>query len=80
MDIEMIDNTVDTLERKIDRLIEICSNLKNENNELRDKIEDLEQELQNKIEAEGRQEEHREIVQAKIDSLLMKLNDFSELS
>ncbi|MBU0995714.1 MAG: cell division protein ZapB [Proteobacteria bacterium] len=80
MDISRIYNTVDALEGKIDHLLEVCNNLKNKNNELQDRIEDLEQELQNKIEAEGRQAEQKEMVQAKIDSLLVKLNDFSELS
>ena len=79
MIIGRIQNTVESLEGKIDHLLEIFDSLKLKNRELQTRVDKLEQELQDKTEAENRQAEQREIIQNKIESLLIKLKDFSEL-
>lgn len=78
MDIEVIYNQFDKLENKIEKLIGICKSLKIEKTELQSKVVELEQELDRKIEAEKRQINKREMIQKKIDHLLLKLNDISE--
>ena len=80
MNITRIYSQIGLLNEKIDYLLEMNYNLQINNQKLQDKIEVLNQELQSKIKAEGRQVRQKEMVQAKIDSLLKKLNNFSELS
>ena len=80
MNVARIYSQIGLLKEKIEHLLEINNCLRLNNQKLQDQIEELNQELQSKKEAESRQAKHKEMVQAKIDSLLMKLNDFSELS
>ena len=80
MNITQIYSQIGLLNEKIDHLFETNYNLQLNNKKLQDKIEALNQELQSKKKAEGRQVKQKELVQAKIDSLLAKLNNFSELS
>ena len=67
------------VERKIGRLIEICQALEGERKELTNKINRLEEELQGKVEAENKRKEERDLIRSKVDNLLVKLENFSEL-
>lgn len=78
MTIGRIQNTVETLEGKIDQLLEILNSFKQKNIELQMRVNKLEQELRDKTEAENHQAEQKEIIQNKIESLLIRLKDFSE--
>ncbi len=69
----------DLIERKIERLIEICKALETEKYELTNKIKKLEEELQGKVEAENQRKEERDLIRSKVDSLLVKLENISEL-
>ena len=80
MDIEVIYHQFDKVEEKIDQLIGICEALKIEKKELQNKIDNLEQKLQKKIEAEKRQINIRETIQKKIDNLLIRIDELSESS
>ena len=80
MNIARIYSQIGLLKEKIDHLLETNKNLRLSNQKLQYQIAELNQELQSKKEVEGRQAKQKEMVQAKIDSLLTKLNNFSELS
>lgn len=69
----------DTIEEKVEKLIEVCKSLEATNFELVTKMKELEQELQDKNELEIQHFKQRDLVRGKIDNLLSKLNDFSEI-
>jgi hypothetical protein len=74
-----LDNAVilqqfEEIEKKIERLIQVCKSQETANSELKEKIKRLEGELQNKIEAENNYTKEKDLVRAKIDSLLGKLD------
>lgn len=76
------DSTLDQfelVERRIGRLIGICQALEGEKAELTNKINRLEEELQGKVEAENKRKEERDLIRSKVDNLLVKLENFSEL-
>lgn len=58
------------------KLIELSKSLESKNAELENKIVQLEQELQNRVEAERSYTEEKSLVRSKIDDLLIKLNGF----
>jgi len=64
------------VEQKIEKLIELSKSLESKNAELENKIVQLEQELQNRVEAERSYTEEKSLVRSKIDDLLIKLNGF----
>ena len=66
------------IEEKVENLIEVCRSLDSTNAELRNKIEGLEQNLQGKEEEGKCFEEQKAEVRSKIDTLLSKLNSFSQ--
>ncbi len=68
----------DKIEGKVEKLIDTCKSLQASNTELKNKVERLEQELQGKGNAEKLFTEQKDLVRSKIDSLLTKLDDFSE--
>ena len=70
----------DDIENKVEHLIKHCSSLKDENSTLKSRVDVLEQEIQNKTEIEKRNDRQKEIVKEKIDSLMDKLKQFSEIT
>ena len=80
MDNDVIFNQFEDVEKKVESLVELCKSLELTNSELKDNVQNLELELEIKLKAEANFAEHKTVVKAKIDSLLSKLNDFSEIA
>ena len=74
---EGINTKFDDIDTRIDFLIELCQSLQNENKAQLTKIQNLEAELDKRSETEGRYVEQENLIQAKIDGLLSKLDGFS---
>ena len=70
---EEITRQFDVIEDKIEKLVKSCQNLEAQNKEYKTRIQDLEQELQSKREAEKVYLDQKELIKGKIDSLLGKL-------
>jgi FtsZ-binding cell division protein ZapB len=68
----------DKIEEKVEKLIETCRSLEAANIELNDKYERLKQETDGKADAEKRYLEQRDLIRSKVDSLLSRLNSYSE--
>ncbi len=68
----------DEIEEKVEKLIKVCKTQEATISDLKKKNEELEQELQKKIEGENILIEQKALIRSKIDSLLSKLNDFTE--
>lgn len=79
MDSDLILSHFDEIEEKVDLLIELCKTLESSNTDLNEKIQQLEQELQNKITAEGSYSEQKSKIRVKVDSLLSRLNHIDDL-
>ena len=79
MDKEIISQQFKEIEEKIERLIKVCRSLEATNLELRNTIERLEGELQSKDEAEKSYMAGRDLIRSKIDNLLVKLEDITEV-
>jgi chromosome segregation ATPase len=75
LDNNQISKNFDDIEGKIQKIIEVRQSQENELQELKDYIAQLEEELQEKIDAENKLIEERLFVRSKIDSLLTKLQD-----
>lgn len=69
----------DEIEDKVEKLLSSCKNLETANSQLQEKVERLEKELREKTEAEKLFTEQRDLVREKIDGLLKKLSNISEL-
>ncbi len=68
----------DKIEKRVEKLIETCRSLEAANVELNNKYERLKQEANGKADAEKRYIEQRDLIRSKIDSLLSRLNSYSE--
>lgn len=79
MDNELILQQFDEIENKVQKLIEVFNELKATNLEQRNKIEGLNAELQDRVEAEKKYVEERDLIRSKIDSLLVKLGDIADV-
>lgn len=75
MDNNQIAKSFDEIEDKIQKIIDVRKSQENELQEQKDYIAQLEEELQEKIDAENKLIEERLFVRSKIDSLLTKLQD-----
>jgi len=67
------------IEHKVERLIENCRAQAAANSELKNKLTSLEEEIQGKVEAEKNYAEEKTLIRSKIDGLLARLDDISEL-
>ena len=65
------------IEKKVEKLIEICKSLEVTNLKFSDKIKSLEEELQGKIEAETRFADEKALIRSKIDNLLVRLDELT---
>lgn len=66
------------IEEKVSRLIESVKTQEAANEELKNRIAGLEQELQEKIEEEKQYQDERSLIRSKIDSLLSRLEEIPE--
>lgn len=76
----MILSQFDDIEKKVEFLIELCASLKDENSKLKNKIDELDETIQDHSDLEKLNDEEREIVKERVDSLLVKLKDFTEIT
>ena len=79
MDNEFVIKQFGEIEHKVERLIENCKAQAATNSELKNKLTSLEEEIQGKDEAEKNYAEEKALIRSKIDGLLAKLDDISEL-
>lgn len=80
MDNDVIYSQLDDIDEKVDFLIELCRSLENTNSDLQAKIEELEFKIKGNDEDKERHLDQSVIVRSKVDGLLAKLNNYSELS
>ena len=66
------------IETKVEKLIEICKSLEETNLKLSNKIKNLEEELQGKIEAENNFADEKALIRSKIDNLLVRLDELTD--
>jgi chromosome segregation ATPase len=66
-----------SIESRLDALIQICRDKDNQNKELSRRIEKLEEELRTKVEAEQKYEEERALIRSKVDQLLVRLDEIA---
>lgn len=78
MEDKVILKQFDEIEKKVERLIGVNKSLKKNNIVLKGKIEQLEQELQVKVEAENHQNEVKTLIRSKIDGLTARLDGITE--
>jgi hypothetical protein len=71
-------NQFEEIEKKVVKLIEVCQSLETANLEFSNQIKRLEEELQNKIEAEHNYQEERALIRSKIDGLLGRIEQITE--
>ena len=67
-----------TIEARLDALIQICKEKDNLNKELSLRIEKLEEELRKKVEAEQRYTQEKALIRSKVDQLLMRLDEVAK--
>jgi uncharacterized coiled-coil DUF342 family protein len=78
LDNEVILQQFEEIEKKVERLIQICKSHEAANSELKEKIKRLDEELQVKVEAEIAYAKERDLVRSRIDGLLGKLDEIAE--
>ena len=79
MDNEFILKQFEEIEKKVENLINVCKSFKTTNLELRNKVERLEEELQGKVETENNYAQERALIRSKVDGLLGRLEDMTEV-
>ena len=79
MDNDFVLKQFGEIEHKVERLIENCRAQAAANSELKNKLTSLEEETQGKVEAEKNYAEEKALIRSKIDGLLARLDDISEL-
>ena len=79
MDNEFVLKQFGEIEHKVEKLIENCKAQAAANSELKNKLTRLEEEIQGKVEAEQNYAEEKALIRTKIDGLLARLDDISDL-
>jgi peptidoglycan hydrolase CwlO-like protein len=79
LDNEIILRQFEEIEKKVEKLIDVYKSLEATNLELRNKIKRLEEELQGKVDAESKHTQEKNLIRSKIDSLLVRLEDITEI-
>ena len=79
MDNDFVLKQFGEIEHKVENLIENCKAQAAANSELKNKLNSLEEEIQGKVEAEKNYAEEKTLIRSKIDGLLARLDDISEL-
>ena len=78
MDNETILSQLNAIEKRVEDLIAECKRLDAETNELKRQNESLRFQLDEKIAIEKQNDEVKEVIRSKIDSLMGKLDEFSQ--
>lgn len=78
METDEVMHQLDTLQEKVERLIEQCQALQRNNTDLHAKVQQLESELDQKTEAENQFLRQKTQIRSRIDDLLDKLNNAAE--
>ena len=78
MDNNAILSQFEEIEKKVGKLIDVCQSLETANLKLGNNIKRLEEELQNKVEAENNYQEERTLIRSKIDDLLGRIEQITE--
>ena len=79
MDNDFVLKQFGEIEHKVENLIENCKAQAAVNSELKNKLNSLEEEIQGKVEAENNYAEEKALIRSKIDGLLARLDDISDL-
>ena len=79
MDSAIISNRFKEIEKKVERLIEVCKDHEAANLELKKKIKDLEEELLGKIEAEKSYAQEKALIRSRIEHLLVRIEENMEI-
>ena len=79
MDNDFVLKQFGEIEHKVENLIENCKAQAAANSELKDKLKSLEEEIQGKVEAEKNYAEEKALIRSKIDGLLARLDNISDL-
>jgi FtsZ-binding cell division protein ZapB len=74
---EQINSKFDEIDIKVDTLLERFRSLQEENQDLSQRINQLESDLEQRIQNETRISEQEAVIQSKIDGLLAKLDSFA---
>ena len=77
LDNEFILKQFEEIERRVEKLIDICNALEATNLDQKNKIKSLEEEIRGKVEAERSYTEEKALIRSKIDGLLAKLDKVS---
>lgn len=78
MDNQSLMNQFETIETRLDALIQNCKDKDNQNKELCLRIEQLEEELRTKVEAEQKYAEEKALIRSRVDQLLMRLEEIAK--
>ncbi len=78
MDDQSLINQFETIETRLDALIQLCKDKDTLNKELNLRIEKLEEELRTKVEAEQRYTEEKALIRARVDQLLNRLEEIAK--
>jgi len=79
LDNELILKQFEEIEKKVEKLIDAYKSLEATNIEFRNKNKGLEEELQGKVDAETNYTQEKALIRSKIDSLLVRLEDITEI-
>ena len=79
MDSEFILRQFQEIEEKVGKVIELCKSQETINLELRNRIKILEEEIQEKVEAENNYVAEKGLIWSKVDSILAKLEEIEEV-
>ena len=77
MDNHSIVDQFEIIEKKVEKLLDVCKSLETTNLELNNKIERLEEELQSRVEAENNYQEEKALIRSKIDGLLGRIEQIT---
>lgn len=77
MDIEAVFNQFGEIEKKVEKLIQVCGSQQVENRELHQKIRQLEEELRIANETVKRQAEEKTLIRSRVDKLLARLEEMN---
>lgn len=78
LDIEVIIQQFELIEKKVEHVVQVRKRIQKENEDLNNRIGQLESRIQEKAEAEKKHEELTTLVRSKIDSLIGKLEGIAE--
>jgi hypothetical protein len=78
LDSEFILRQFQEIEEKVGKVIELCKSQETINLELRNRIKILEEEIQEKVEAENNYTAEKGLIRSKIDRVLAKLEDIED--